>query len=135
MPDPLSYAPPNPRRPRLRPRHLLGVILALTIVTYAHYRTAPPAPRSVAKAPAAPTPAEPSPTQVYNTEIVPLLTAFDARNDAAADRALSNLHERLTGRRWGIKPFVADVSSWKTRFSVINRKRSDLWQHHLGGNP
>src|SRR5215217_5277754 len=109
MAQPLHYAPP-PRPPRPRPPHPLP-------------------------APPAPAPTDPNPPRVYNEEILPLLTAFDARNDAAADRALANLHERLNGRRWGIKPFVADVASWKTRFSVINRKRSDLWQHHLGGNP
>ncbi|MDB5321335.1 MAG: hypothetical protein JWN40_2966 [Phycisphaerales bacterium] len=73
--------------------------------------------------------------RIYREEVTPLLDQFDARNRAAVARAVANMHERLNGRRWGIKPFVKDVGSWKTRFGVIGRTTSDLWKKHIKKEP
>jgi hypothetical protein len=81
------------------------------------------------------TPPAPDVARVYAEEIAPLLDQFDARNREAAARAVANMHERLNGRRWGIRPFVKDVSSWSTRFGVIGKTTSDLWQRHVKGRP
>jgi hypothetical protein len=65
--------------------------------------------------------------KVYAEEVVPLLDAYDQRNHEAAARAVADARERLGGRRWGIKPFVKDVGSWRTRFGVIGRTTKDAW--------
>jgi hypothetical protein len=92
---------------------------------------------SPATAMAATVPIEPAPdvARVYANEIAPLLDQFDARNKEAAARAVANMHERLNGRRWGIRPFVKDVNSWKTRFGVIGKTTSDLWQRAVKRRP
>ena len=66
--------------------------------------------------------------KVYRDDILPILAAYDARNKAAADRAVANMHERLNGRRSGIKPFIKDISTWKTRFGVMGRTITDTWK-------
>jgi hypothetical protein len=75
------------------------------------------------------------PDRVFREDVAPLLDQFDARNRAAVARAVANMHERLNGRRWGIKPFVKDVGSWSTRFGVIGRTSSDLWNKHWKKQP
>jgi hypothetical protein len=73
--------------------------------------------------------------RIYRDDVLPVLAKFDRRNQAAADRALANMHERLDGRRSGIKPFIRDVNSWKTRFGVMGRTIKDTWQKVRGTQP
>ena len=70
--------------------------------------------------------------RVYRTDIVPMLDAYDARNERAAERAIATLRERINARRGGIKPFVDDVQSWRTTFGVIGRKSRDMWRRARG---
>ena len=65
--------------------------------------------------------------QYYRKEIVPLLDDFDARNQAAADRAIATLHDRMQMHRAGIPAFADDISGWGTRFGIVGRESSDLW--------
>src|SRR5260221_9083972 len=104
---------------RARPRSLRAVrwgvltCLAVSVVGYGYWRSTIPTPAPMVSSLAV------SPTtnavievpeervdaeQVYREEGTPLLDQFDARNRAAVARALANMHERLNGRRWGIKP-------------------------------
>jgi hypothetical protein len=73
--------------------------------------------------------------RVYRDDILPVLAKFDARNKAAANRAVANMHERLDGRRSGIKPFIRDINSWKTRFGVMGRTIKDAWGKVRGTQP
>jgi hypothetical protein len=135
---------------RVRPRSLRGVrwgvltCLAGVIVGYGYWRSIVPTPAPVAPSFAV------SPTtknvvevpenrvdaeRVYREDVLPLLDQFDARNRAAAARAVGNVYERLNGRRWGIKPFVKDVGSWRTRFGVIGRTTSDFWHKRVKQEP
>jgi hypothetical protein len=119
--------------------------LASGLVGYGYWRSmiparavmAPSKPAPVAQAPVAVAPQEPEVDvdRVYREEVVPLLDQFDARNRAAAARAVTNMYERLNGRRWGIKPFVKDVGSWKTRFGVIGRSTKDFWRKRVRKQP
>jgi hypothetical protein len=123
---------------------ILGV-LASGLVGYGYWRSilptsptvAPRPPVAAAPAPVLVTPKEPvvDVDRVYREEVVPLLDQFDARNRAAAARAVTNMYERLNGRRWGIKPFVKDVGSWKTRFGVIGRSTKDFWRRRVRIEP
>jgi hypothetical protein len=133
------------RRRSLRPVRwaVLGG-LATGLVGYGYWRSGlPPAPvvaptavvASPAPAPATPKVPEVDVDRVYREEVVPLLDQFDARNRAAAARAVTNMYERLNGRRWGIKPFVKDVGSWKTRFGVIGRSTKDFWRKRVRKAP
>lgn len=67
-------------------------------------------------------------TGIYQESIVPLLADFDLRNTAAAKRALDTLYDRIHMHRSGIPAFTRDVASWKTRFGIIGRGSSDVWQ-------
>src|SRR4051794_25755178 len=135
---------------RVRPRSLRGVrwailtCLAAGVVGYGYWRSLVPTParvmpsiavspttNSVVEVPEERVDAE----RVYREEVVPLLDQFDARNRAAAARAVGNVYERLNGRRWGIKPFVKDVGSWRTRFGVIGRTTSDFWHRRVKQEP
>lgn len=93
-----------------------------------------PAPIAVAKPPAA----KPEPLEkAYRHSVAPLLDAFDQRNDAAADRAMVALHDRISMHRAGVAPFTREVVSWSTRFGVIKRYPGDLWRRlrrHSGGS-
>src|SRR5258706_11734386 len=135
---------------RVRPRSLRAVrwgvlsCLAVGVVGYGYWRSTIPTPApavsSLAVSPTTnavvETPEERvDPDRVYRLDVAPLLDQFDARNRAAVTRALANMHERLNGRRWGIKPFVKDVGSWSTRFGVIGRTTSDLWNKHWKKQP
>lgn len=73
-------------------------------------------------------------SRIYGQSVVPLLTAFDGRNLAAADRAIGTLHDRIQMHRAGIAPFTKEIVSWKTRFGVIGRYSSDVW-HKLRNEP
>lgn len=64
---------------------------------------------------------------IYQDSVVPLLAEFDARNAAAARRALDTLYDRIHMHRAGIPAFTRDVASWKTRFGVIGRGSADVW--------
>jgi hypothetical protein len=64
---------------------------------------------------------------IYRESIVPLLDDFNRRNQAAAVRALALLHARIDAHRAGIQPFAEDITSWGTRFGLIRRYPSDLW--------
>ena len=97
--------------------------------------TSPTSPGAIPAPVTAPEAEGPDIDRVYAQEIVPLLDQFDARNRQAVARAVANMHERLNGRRWGIRPFIKDVSSWGTRFGVIRRTAWDLWQHKVKGRP
>ncbi|HEY7115791.1 MAG TPA: hypothetical protein VH475_04340 [Tepidisphaeraceae bacterium] len=147
-PPPLAYGRPVQRRTWRLAR--VGVLLAVTmsLLGYAAYRSRVPPRLPAATSSTAPTvkvdPRVELESQrqrdrqfargVYQEEIVPLLDQFDARNAAAAARAVADAHERLNGRRWGIKPFIRDVGSWRTRFGVIGRSTSDLW-HKIRRQP
>jgi len=73
--------------------------------------------------------------QAYQKSVVPLLDQFDRRNAAAADRAIAALHDRINVHRAGIAPFTHDIASWGTRFGVLRRYSSDLWQRWRHHNP
>ncbi len=64
----------------------------------------------------------------YGKAISPLLDDFDNRNLAAADRAIVTLHDRIVMHRAGIKPFTEDITSWGSRFGIVGRYSSDLWE-------
>ena len=121
---------------------LLRVILAVLLVSAcAWYLNRPrrvPSLPALTVRPAAIATTEPAapalPTQrdqiraVYDSEILPLLAAFDHRNQLAADRAIATLHEHVNAHRAGIKLFCRDISSWGTRFGVIGRYTADAWR-------
>ncbi|MGD0464997.1 MAG: hypothetical protein ABSB74_21140 [Tepidisphaeraceae bacterium] len=75
-----------------------------------------------------PAPATLDPVQYYRNDIVPLLDDFDTRNQAAADRAIATLHDRMQMHRAGIPAFADDISGWGTRFGIVGRESSDLWK-------
>jgi hypothetical protein len=122
-----------------RPRRLLRLILlaiaAASICGYALYRSTPPTSAPRVQAPPTTTAPATQPddraARLFNSEIAPLLDQFDQRNRTAAEHAVADMTERLNGRRWGIKPFVKDVNSWKTRFGVVGKKTGDLWTHYV----
>lgn len=89
----------------------------------------PPAP---APAPLVVTPPGPRVDQIYAEAILPLLNDFNARNLAAARRAMVTLHERIAAHRAGIAPFTHEITSWKTRFGVLGRYSADAWNKVRG---
>lgn len=67
------------------------------------------------------------PVKVYRNQIVPLLDDFDRRNEEYVGRAIATLHDRISIHRSAIKPFSEELMSWGTRFGVVGRSASDLW--------
>jgi hypothetical protein len=88
----------------------------------------PPDREPIAKAPPATQPQGESAEQIYRRSIVPLLDQFDQRNDAAVNRAMIVLHDRMSMHHGGVGPFTKDIASWHTRFGVLRRYPSDLWR-------
>ena len=148
----VEYARPALRRRRgVLPTEFFRTILALAVMTglallswqrlntpvVVTQRPKPPA-AAVAAASAPAAPAVPVESErdriirIYRADIIPLLDAYDARNEQAAERAIATLHERLEARRAGIKPFVKDVQSWRTTFGVLGRKSRDTWRKVRG---
>jgi hypothetical protein len=81
-------------------------------------------------------PAQESPevriARVYQESIVPAIAAFELRNGAAVGRAVGMLHDRVDARRRRVPRFTQDVVSWGTRFGILKRYPSDLWQKVSG---
>jgi len=73
------------------------------------------------------TPAE-SAAAVFQREIVPLIEVYDRKNRQAADRAIVTLKDRFQQLHRGIPAFADDITGWGTRFGVVGRMSSDLWQ-------
>jgi hypothetical protein len=146
---PLHYAPLTAARRRGILRHLTLVALCFTATATLGYtawrsqRDLPPVARTataptanLAAAPQAPTVDRAAEVEkVYRQDVAPRVAEFEARNRQAVAAALADVRERMNGRRSGIKPFVADVNRWKTRFSVIGKSAKDFWQRHWYKHP
>ena len=67
--------------------------------------------------------------EFYRRELAPLLEQAKAKNRASADKSLDRLHQEFDRFRSGIPGFVADVSSWRTRFGIMRRLSRDKWEN------
>jgi hypothetical protein len=63
----------------------------------------------------------------FNSSVNPKLKIADTANRKSAQRCLERVEASINSYRDGIKPFVADVNTWGTRLSVIQRLGSDWW--------
>lgn len=89
--------------------------------------------REVPPPPVAAPPAEPvvSPAvkraQFYQREVEPEIFVTDGLNREAADRCIARLERVLDGYRRGVRPFVEDLTSLRTRLGIVRRMPGDWW--------
>jgi hypothetical protein len=69
-------------------------------------------------------------TEFYNRDFVPLLDKTKEQNLTSADKAVDRLHEVFDRSRSGIPDFAADVTSWSTRFGLLERMTKDTWKNY-----
>jgi hypothetical protein len=130
----LSYAP-QPRAPVSRSiRRVLTALSLATVALACFYlgRTS----SSTAPSPSLPitqplialaTPPAKDVNEVYRTDIVPLLDRFERRNNAAVERAIVVLRDRMARHRAGVSVFADEMMSWGTRFGVVGRYSTNVW--------
>jgi hypothetical protein len=61
---------------------------------------------------------------------VPLLDKTKEQNLQSADKAIDRLHEVFDRSRSGITDFADDVTSWSTRFGLLERMTKDTWHNY-----
>lgn len=71
-------------------------------------------------------------TSSFDPEILSALAAYDARNKAAVEDAVTRISDGIDDFRNGIKPFVEDITSWTTRFGVVWRIGGDYLDEWFG---
>ena len=68
-----------------------------------------------------------------NTSVRPALEKFDARNQAAVNRAVARISSDLETCRASVPIFVEDITGWGARIGIIRHSVTDLW-HELWEN-
>ena len=69
----------------------------------------------------------------FEISVRPALERFDARNQAAVDRAVARVSSTLESFRASVPIFVEDITGWGTRIGIVRYSVTDLW-HELLGN-
>ena len=83
--------------------------------------------------PAVPPPRIPrglSKPEFYKRDLVPLLDKSRDQNLESAAKAVDRLHEIFERFRAGVPDFAADVTSWSTRFSLLQHMTNDAWTNY-----
>ncbi|TWU60481.1 hypothetical protein Poly51_07570 [Rubripirellula tenax] len=65
--------------------------------------------------------------QFFDEQVEPQIAATDALNRAAADRCITRLSRLIDGYQSQVPPFVDDLTSWSTRFSIVSQLPGQWW--------